>query len=108
MSETFDRVTVAQDVLNTIVRLTTLGVPGVARLGGRPSLRRGGEAVQVDVSDDSQVHVEVYVIVHSDMNLRDVAHAIQQAIARSMNEMVGMQVAAVNVHIQDVEAPTGK
>ena len=108
MSETIDRVTVAQDVLNTIVRLTTLGVAGVARLGGRPSLRRGGEALQVDVSDDNQVHVDVHVIVHSDMNLREVAHNIQQAIARSMNEIVGMQVAAVNVHIQDVESPAGK
>jgi len=107
MAESMGRVTIAQEVLLTITRLTTLGVPGVSRLGARPGLRRAGDGVHVDVTDN-QVEVEVYVVVGPDVNMRDVGKAIQSEIARSMKEIVGMDVANVNVHIQDVEAPAGK
>jgi len=106
MAESTGRVTIAQDVLHTIARLTTLSVPGVSRLGARPGLRRAGDGIYVDVIDN-QVKVEVYVVVGPDVNMREVGKAIQSEIARSMKEIVGMDVANVNVHIQDVEASAG-
>jgi uncharacterized alkaline shock family protein YloU len=101
------RVTIAQQVLDTIVQLTTLNVPGVARLGARGALRRAGDGVHVEVADQ-QVNVEVYVIVTADANMREVGKAIQTEIARAMHEIVGMDVATVHVHVQDVEAQTGQ
>jgi len=98
------RVTVAQRVLDAIAQLTTLNVPGVARLSARSGLRRGADGVRVDVVDD-QVVVDVYVIVTHDANMRQIGKEIQVEIARAMNQMVGMDAAAVNVHIQDVEPP---
>lgn len=105
MAESAGRITIAHDVLHTIVRLTTLGVPGVARLGARHGLRRAGDGVHVDVTDN-RVEVEVYVVVGRDVNMREVGQAIQSEIARSMKEIVGMDVANVNVYIQDVETST--
>ena len=99
MSEALGRVTISQDVLNTIVRLTTLGVEGVSRLEKRPGRRHGAEGFHVEVSDN-QARVDVYVILKPDTNLRDVGRDIQ--------EMGGMPAASVNVHIQDVEAPAGQ
>ena len=107
MTESMGRVTVSQDVLNTIVRLTTLGVEGVARLDKRSGRRRGAEGFHVEVSDN-QAKVDVYVILKPDTNLREIGRSIQAEIARSLQEMVGMQAATVNVHIQDVEPPAGE
>ncbi|HJW84202.1 MAG TPA: Asp23/Gls24 family envelope stress response protein [Anaerolineae bacterium] len=107
MTEALGRVTISQDVLNTIVRLTTLGVEGVSRLEKRPGRRHGAEGFHVEVSDN-QARVDVYVILKPDTNLRDVGRDIQAKIARSLQEMVGMPAASVNVHIQDVEALAGQ
>ena len=104
MAESTGRVTIAQEVLNTIARLTTLSVPGVSHLGSRRTLGRSGDGVEV-VVNDNQVAVDVFVIVEPDRNLREIGQMIQSEIARSMQEIVGMEVVTVNVHIQDVEAP---
>lgn len=106
MAQSMGRITIAQQVLDTIAQLTTLNVPGVARLGTRASLRRGGDGVRVEV-DDHKVNVEVYVVVTPDANMRDVGKTIQTEIARAMQDIVGMDVATVNVHIQDVATPGG-
>lgn len=98
--ETVGRVTVAQSVLHEIVRLTTLGVAGVSRLG----THRSGDGVHVDVID-GRVEVDVYVIVAPDVNIRETAQNIQTEVARSMQEIIGMDVSNVNVYVQDVEAP---
>jgi uncharacterized alkaline shock family protein YloU len=50
--------------------------------------------------------VDVYVVVAPEVNMREVGQAIQAEIARAMQEIVGMEVSTVNVHIQDVE-PAG-
>jgi uncharacterized alkaline shock family protein YloU len=106
MDESMGRVTVSQEVLNTIVRLTTMGVEGVSRFDKRPGRRKGADGFYVEVSDD-QAAVDVYVIVKPDLNMRELGQKIQTEITRSLQEIVGMQAAAVNVHIQDVESQAG-
>jgi len=106
MAESRGRITIGQQVLDTIVQLTALNVPGVSRLGTRSALRRSGDGVRVEVTDGN-VAVDVYVIVQPETNMREVAKTIQSEIARAMQEIVGMDVATVNVHIQDVEAQAG-
>jgi len=101
MSESMGRVTVSQEVLNTIVRLTTLGVEGVARFDKRPGRRRGADGYHIEVGDN-QADVTVYVVVKPEISLREVGQNIQSEIARALQELVGMQAARVNVYIQDV------
>jgi uncharacterized alkaline shock family protein YloU len=36
------------------------------------------------------------------VNMRRVSQKIQEAVTRAIQDMVGMQVSAVNIHIQDV------
>lgn len=109
MQESVGRVTIAPDVLVTIARLTTQTVDGVARMCSTgPNLveklfRRvaGGDGVQITVADD-RVKVDLYIIVAPNVNMRQVSQYIQLAVTRAIQDMVGMQVQAVNVHIQDV------
>src|SRR5262245_37525604 len=110
MNETKPRrgkITIAPDVLLTIARLSALAVPGVARLSLVPGgvnrlFQRGlGDGVRIDLKDNA-VRVEVYLVVTHEANVRDVSRAVQSNVARAINEMVGMDVLEVNIHIEDV------
>jgi uncharacterized alkaline shock family protein YloU len=45
----------------------------------------------------------VHVIPQKDVNLREVSRNIQQQVSRAIEEMVGMQVGSVNIHIEDID-----
>lgn len=102
------KTTIAPEVLIAIVRLTTLDVPGVCRMGNLPSgvnrlfHRKYGDGVRINIHDDI-VSADLYIILENDVNMRDVSRRIQDQVARSISEMVGMQVGQINVHIEDVE-----
>ena len=110
VNDTPGRVTIAPEVLVTIARLAAQSIEGVAqmchhigprnvdRLLGRVA---GGGGVQVAVVDDA-VRVELYIIAEPGVNMRSVSQKIQEAVTRAIQDMVGMQVSAVNIHIQDV------
>jgi uncharacterized alkaline shock family protein YloU len=110
MNERYGRVTIAPEVLVTIARLTTQSIEGVAqmchqmgpgnvdRLLGRAA---GGGGVQIAVLDD-MVRVDLYIVVHPDVSMRNVSQKIQKAVTRAIQDMVGMKVSAVNIHVQDV------
>ena len=101
---------IAPDVLLGIARLSALGVPGVARMSPVPGgvnrlFRRGiGDGVRIEVKDQA-VSVDLYLVVNPDTQLQDVSRAVQSEVARAIQEMVGMVVLSVNVHIEDVALP---
>lgn len=102
-----DKVTVAPDVLLTIARLSTLSVPGVARMsavpGGVDRLFRPGanDGIRLEVRDNT-VAIDLYVVVRPTPSVREISRAVQTEVARAFRESVGMEVAHVNVHIEDV------
>lgn len=103
--------TIAPDVLLTIAQLSTLNVDGVSRLSHVQTpvnqlLKRTQkrEGVLIEVVDDV-VYADIYVILKSDVNVRDVSHNIQHEVSRAISEMVGMTVGRVNIHIEDIDYP---
>jgi uncharacterized alkaline shock family protein YloU len=98
-------VIISQAVLSMIARLTTLSVPGVARMacfGVRRFLgSRGSDGVKVQVIDDMVV-LDLYVIAASDVNMLHLSREIQAKVTRAIHEIVGMAVREVNVHVVDV------
>lgn len=109
MEERMGTVKVSLQVLATITRLTTLAVPGVARMsrglsGGVDRWLRGKGAtdgVRIDVVDDA-VSVDLSIVVEQDVNILQVGREIQARVARAITDMVGMPVLHVNVHVEDV------
>lgn len=97
------RITVAPEVLETIAQLTTLAVPGVARLVSPPGMRRllRHDGVRLEITDIS-VRVELWVVTEPDVNMLKVGHQIQAEVTRAIQDMVGMEVQSVDVHIEDV------
>jgi uncharacterized alkaline shock family protein YloU len=99
---------VSTEVLSKIARLTTLSVDGVSRMencfGGLEKLVGSEDCKGVKVQiKDGAVFVDVYVILMSNMNIRDISREIQSRVSRTISEMVGMHVGGVNVHIIDID-----
>lgn len=113
-SMTPGKTTIAIDVLLTVARLTTLGVPGVSRMGHGPVNRVTGllrkhspeEGILIEVRDDT-VYADLYVILCSDVNVREVGDNIQHEVSRAILDIVGMQVGWINVHVEDIDYATG-
>lgn len=104
-----DTVTIAPGVLLTVARMATLDVAGVVRMGSTPGgvdrlLRRVPSANGVQIAiDEGVVTAHLYVVADAAVNLREMSVEIQKSVARSIRELLGMTVASVNVHIEDVE-----
>ena len=97
------KTTIAPTVLSTIAKLTTLEVPGVSRMADIKQLPTlDNEGVKVELKDD-MIYLDLYIIISSDHNARLIAETIQQKVRRAITEMVGMEVAKINVHITDVD-----
>ena len=106
------RIIVAPGVLITIARFTALATPGVVRMGrhwaaGMSRLMGhtsgdGGVAIAVE---DQAVTADLYIIAKHDVNLLQMSRQIQAGVTRAIEELVGLNVRAVNVHIQDVVTP---
>jgi uncharacterized alkaline shock family protein YloU len=97
------RITIAPEVLETVARLTALAVPGVVRLTTPPGVQRllGQDGVNIEVAKD-RVFVDVYVVTESEVNMLKIGHQIQSEVTRAIQEMIGMKVDSVDVHIEDV------
>ena len=102
------KTTVAPEVLTSIARMAALGVPGVRRMasvsGGVNRLfRRGSDDGVRIIIHENTVTADVYLIVKEDVNIREVGRNVQQQVARAIQEMVGMDVAQIDIHIEDID-----
>jgi uncharacterized alkaline shock family protein YloU len=109
MTENIDgKTTVSPEVLTTIARLAALGVTGVSRFASVPGgvnrlFKRGaGDGVRIE-ADGNIVNADLHLILKKDVNIREVSRNIQQDVARAIQEMVGMDVGQINIHIEDVD-----
>jgi uncharacterized alkaline shock family protein YloU len=97
------RITISPEVLETVARLTALAVPGVVRLTTPPGMQRllGQDGVKIQIAED-RVLVDVYVVTGPEVNMLNIGHQIQTEVTRAIQDMVGMKVESVDVHIEDV------
>ena len=100
---TVGKITIAPEVLETTVRLTALAVPGVARLAAPPGMRGilRHSGVEVEVIGNS-VRARLYAVTEPHVNMLNVGRQIQAEVARAIQDMIGMEVQSVDVHIEDV------
>lgn len=102
------KTTVSPDVLITIARLSALSVPGVSRMAQVPGgvnrlFKRGAhEGIRMQVTDNT-VYANLYLILKKDVNIREVSRNVQHQVARALQEMVGMDIGEVKIHIEDVD-----
>jgi uncharacterized alkaline shock family protein YloU len=106
------KTTVSPDVLISIAKLSALSVPGVSQMapvsGGVNRLFRKGanEGVRIDIQEDT-VFADIYLILKKDVNIREVSRNVQHQVARAIQEMVGMDVGQIDIHIEDIDYEKG-
>lgn len=107
------KTTVSSEVLNTIARLSALRVSGVSRLapvaGGVNRLfkRGAGDGVRI-ATEGNVVFADLHLILKQEVNIREVSRNIQQNVTRAIQEMVGMDVGRVNIHVEDIDFEDGE
>jgi len=106
-----DTITIAPSVLITVARHAATQVKGVSRTATIPvdvvrllKAHPMGSGVVLDIIGTT-VKLDLYLLVKPGANIRTVSQEVQQAVTRSVEELVGMKVTGVNVHVEDVEFP---
>lgn len=100
--------TIAPSVLVRIAQLAAISVPGVSSLAPVPGgvnrlFRRGSsDGVRVDV-DDNRVSTDLFLTLGHGVDARKVSRDVQRAVARAIEDMVGMQVERIDVHIEEID-----
>lgn len=102
------KTTIAPGVLITIIRLAALQVEGVQHMAQVPSsmeklFSKGrDQGVQISIEEDGHVNADIHVVLFGKANLRETAKKIQEATSVAISKMIGMEVGAINIHIEDV------
>ena len=76
-------------------------VGGIAEMLGRKNVSKG---VKVEVGE-KEAAVDLFIIVKYGVRIPDVALAAQENIKRAIENMTGLSVVEVNVHVQGVHFP---
>lgn len=104
---------IADEVVAVIAGLAATEVAGVAAMSGgfaggiaevlgRRNLAKG---VKVEVGVE-EAKVELHIIVEYGNRIPDVAWNIQENVKKAIEQMTGLRVLQVNVHVQGVNFPT--
>ncbi len=109
-------VEISDDVVAVIAGIAVADVQGVAGMAkgfagglteafsGKKNLAKG---IKVDVNE-GKAKIDVNIIVEYGTRIPDVAFEIQSRVKKSVKEMTGLEVDAVNVHVQGVQTPQEK
>ncbi len=110
------KTTIEDSVVAKIAGIATREVSGVYALGGGAARVVGAirdalnstdltQGISVEVGE-RQVAVDVTIVAEYPMPLQQVAGDVRAAIAKAMVELVGLEVAEVNITVNDVHIPS--
>lgn len=109
--ESNDGIKISNDVIAVIAGVAVSEVQGVASmsggfaggisevLSGKKNLSKG---IKVDAGE-KDVKIDVNIIVEYGSRIPDVAFEIQNRVKKSVENMTGLKVSEVNVHVQGVK-----
>ncbi len=100
---------IADDVVGVIAGIAATEVEGVAGMSGgivggiaeilgRKNLSKG---VKVEVNE-KEAKVDLYMIINYGVRIPDVAWNVQENVKKAIENMTGLSVVEVNIHIQGV------
>ena len=103
-------VNISEEVISIIAGLTAIecyglvgmasqGIQdGIARLLGRENLNKG---IEVEKVEDGII-VELYIIVEYGTKISEVANNVMNRVRYTLEDLAGINVAAVNINVQGV------
>ena len=101
---------ISEEVIATIAEKVVLNVAGVYSLSGGLNVlgkKIGTQGIKVDISK-KDVSLDIYIVVNYGVKIPDIAWEIQDKVKKELENMTGMTVTTVNVHIQGINYETKK
>ena len=108
-----DSIRISENVISSIVRKYTLGVPGVVRFATNSIVsglaqmigqKSQDSNIVVDLSSE-QVNLSLNLVLAFGVNVSEVAARAQEVVRTKVEELTGKKVLRVNVTIQDLDEP---
>jgi uncharacterized alkaline shock family protein YloU len=98
---------ISEEVISTIASIATTEIKGVAGLSPRPNsdirgILRSKKGVKKGIgleTKDGEAIVDIYVSIYHGVRIPDVAGEIQVKVKDALQNMTGITVSKVNVHI---------
>lgn len=108
--------TIADGVVEKVAGIAARQVPGVHDLGKGAARAIGairsainqedrGQGISVEVGE-RQVAADVIIVAEYPVALQDLAERVRSSVSEAISSIVGMEVAEVNVTINDVHIPS--
>jgi uncharacterized alkaline shock family protein YloU len=108
-SEDYGKVTFADEVVAIIAGLAATEIPGVAAMSGgiaggiveklgRKNLAKG---VKVEVGE-KETAIDLFIIAEYGVRIPELAWNIQENVKKAVENMTGLNVIEVNIHIQGI------
>lgn len=103
---------IADEVVSIIAGLAATEVEGIAGMSGGLAggiaeilgKKNFAKGVKVEVGE-KEAAVDLYIIVEYGVRIPDVALTVQESVKRAIENMTGLAVVEVNVHVQGVGFP---
>ena len=111
LNEGENNIEISDDVVAVIAGMVASEVSGVAEmaggfaggisevLSGKKNLAKG---IKVEILDNKETRIDVNIIVEYGARIPDIAFEIQKRVKKSVENMTGLNVLEVNVHVQGV------
>ena len=110
-------VKISDEVISIVATMATSEVPGVHSmsgnitsgivefLGGKKSPTKG---IKVSVDDLGNVTLDIHITITYGYKIPDVAWEIQEKVKKAVEDLTGMPVAKVNIHVDGVNIDKSK
>ena len=101
---THPELTVGQGVIDEMVRLAALGIPGVARVSrGGPTWRAllAGRPIVTQLSDEG-VRVRVWIVARPGQALVPLAQQVRAAVGAAVERLLDLRLESVTVTVDGV------
>lgn len=104
-------VKISDDVVGVIAGIATTEIKGIVGMntsggitqifGGKKNLSKG---VKVNVGENSAT-IDLYVAVEYGVKIPEIALQVQDNVRKAVETMTGLNVEAINIHVQNVIIP---
>jgi uncharacterized alkaline shock family protein YloU len=104
-------INIAEEVIATVAGLAAIDCYGLVGMASRKQVKDSlsellgrdnpGRGVEVKIHEEN-LYVDMYIIVSYGTKISEVAHNVMEKVRYTLKEMLGLDVATVNVMVQGV------
>lgn len=103
------QIKISDDVVATICGLAASEVEGVASMAGnitneivgKLGIKNSSKGVRISIDED-EVTAELYINIKYGFRIPDVTAQIQDKVKNALENMTGLKVVAVNIHVVEI------